>query len=93
MKKRLKTLKVIKEEFKPLSDYWSENGYDRYIIYNDMVWTINSSMRPFFGTEIEVKKFFYDDYTHIDIKYGFHWHELWFEPEFIEFLSVDEVNI
>jgi len=91
MKRKLKTLKVFIEEFKPLSDYWDKDGNYLYIIYNDMIWFINPKKKKLFGTEIEVEEYNdFNNYTHKDIESGFFWHELWFEQEFkeIEFLSM-----
>jgi len=94
MKKKLKTLKVFEEEFRPLVNYWGEYNKDYYIEYNNMVWIINPRMKKFFGTEIEVEKIRnYNSYNYTYRGHGYLWHEFWFEPEFVEFLSVEEVEV
>jgi len=104
MIKKLKTWDQFEAEFKPLADVWKEYeyGYEVEIKYNNMRWYINSLMRDFFGTEIEVEKIKYykrhnytHNYTHRSMGNGkiYGWHELWFEPEFVEFLSEEEVEI
>jgi len=103
MKRKLKTWEKFEREFKPLSDTWEERyEYDSgfkfiCIKYNGMHWHVYSTMKPLFGTEIQVRKYYnVKDYTHHGYN-GFDnsWHELWFEPEFepIDFLSKKEVEI
>jgi len=95
MKRKLKTWKAFKAEFKPIADKWDEFSHI-YILYKTMNWTINNSMKKRFGTEIEVKKIndrSYYSYTHEGNNWC--WHELWFEPEFeeIEFITKEEIEI
>jgi len=93
MKRKLKTWEQFKEEFKPSSDVWDEYGDDGWIVikYNDMEWTITLKMKEFFGSEIKVYET--EDFNYTYIGYGFFWNELWFEQEFVEFLSKEEVEI
>jgi len=91
MIRKLKTLEAFVEEFRPLVNYWYESNKDYYIEYNDMTWFINPEKKELFGTEIEVEEIKSLNYTHEGE--GWNWHELWFEPVFVEFLSMEEVEV
>jgi len=100
MKRKLKTWKDFKEEFKPFADKWNE-GVHAFIDYNNIHWAINKEMKSSFGTEIDIERILDGDpnYTYMgyikDISRLWLWHELWFEPEFkpIEFLKEEDMEI
>jgi len=97
MKRKLKTWEQFKSEFRPMADRWvkDERGYIS-LEYKNMHWCIIIDMQEMFGTEIEVREYdIYHSYTYKDMKYGYIWHELWFEPEYkeIEFITKEEIEI
>ena len=93
MKKRLKPLEQVVEEFG-----FGKNG-DDYIKYRGYTkWMINDEMFKYFGKEIEVfkhdKNENEDDYDYYFKEYGehtWHFHSSWFEP--YEFIKEDEFKI
>ena len=89
---RLKTIEQLIEEFG-----FEYNGYEYYTTtFDKMHWCISKTMLKQLGDEIEVEKFYeYNNYTHIDNRIRYLWHELWFEPKFvpIEFINEKEFEI
>ena len=92
MKRRLKTLEQLREEFG-----FKFDGYDYETTFNDMDWMINDLKLEYLGHEIEVKELENKNwiYTHYGDDVGCFWHELWFEPVFtpIEFINENEFEL
>lgn len=98
MIKKLKTLKQIKEEAKVAGGGVRENPFETHIditIRNkNYCWLINSAMKKYFGTEIQVRKledsFNYDYYCYNK----WYYHESWFEGKnMIDFIEEDEFEV
>jgi hypothetical protein len=96
MKVKLKTIEQLEKEFRPYASIWdSKNGELRFEVHG-FKWHINSYMLTKLGTFIDVKnkeiiriRSYRKNYTHEGYD-GWVYHELWFEPEFEDFLSEEE---
>ena len=90
---KIKTAKQLIEEFG-----FKYDGYNYETYFNDMFWRINNLMFKYLGEEIEVEELTLSiNYTHKGkiSDTAWHWHELWFEPEFvpIEFIKENEFEL
>ena len=90
--KRLMTWGQFEETFKPICESWYEYNFGYSIKYNELNWFIHKEMLKYFGTEIKVKDWNITSYTYHD-SHNWAYHESWFEPEFEEFLTEEEMII
>jgi hypothetical protein len=105
MKFRLKTYEQLETEFRPYASIWKKSSTTVRIKYNNFNWYINNEMFSMLGRTMELKEIpegvaGLKNYTHENvftsypgIKWVYHWHKLWFEPEFEDFIKEEEFMI